>query len=333
MNSKNELSVFHVRSSQAVISAGYRLFMGNFRKLLRRTWLFGIIYALVVGVLMRVWLQLMPQLLVMASNPSAYDMTGTTMAAMGASSFLILVLMLGCWAAWLLFYAPAVSMLGEHQATGVVAMPAKWFSKPDWHMMLRLLKLCLWLWAIGLIASFVIGLLLGLGQTMAHPSMRLLGATGVLLCLIAAALLMPLVYTAYKYLLTPGSSFLKVLSTSYPTALRHWGSIFLVGLMVYIVTFLLSAIVLLPYYILTAALTTAQLGVLGGDPMGMPDYMSWMSLVVFTISGFILGYLSLSTLFPFYYLYGSITKQEDELTEMRNQKLTSNNEKTKDSVH
>ena len=87
-------------------------------------------------------------------------------------------------------------------------------------------------------------------------------------------------------------------------------------LVVGIVTTLLSAIVMLPYYILTTAIVKSQIGLLMGDPLGMPEYMSWMPSVVFAISGFIQGYLHLSMLFPFYYLYGSIEQQEKERKEM-----------------
>ena len=48
------------------------------------------------------------------------------------------------------------------------------------------------------------------------------------------------------------------------------------------------------------------------DPDGMPDYMWWLTLIVFLIAGFIQAYVWLTLLGPVYLMRGSIAQQEKE---------------------
>ena len=49
--------------------------------------------------------------------------------------------------------------------------------------------------------------------------------------------------------------------------------------------------------------TQANLGVLNGDPLGMPSHITYVSAVVFFIAGFIQVYIRMSVLFTSYYMY------------------------------
>ena len=49
----------------------------------------------------------------------------------------------------------------------------------------------------------------------------------------------------------------------------------------------------------------------------MPEYIGRLNFAVFALMGFLQAYIHLSTLFPFYYLYGSIEQQEKERKEMK----------------
>ena len=73
-----------------------------------------------------------------------------------------------------------------------------------------------------------------------------------------------------------------------------------------------SIVTTLPSLILLAANIQSLGGTIYGDPTGMPSYMIWMNMGVFTLAGFIQAYVNLSSLFPFYYLYGSIETQKKE---------------------
>ena len=53
----------------------------------------------------------------------------------------------------------------------------------------------------------------------------------------------------------------------------------------------------------------------GGDPVGMPDYVLWLSIGVFLIAGFIQAYIWMTALGPGYLMKGSIAQQEKERKE------------------
>lgn len=320
MNNTNALSLFHVRSSRAVISSGYRLFMGNFKTLFRLTWPFALVYALVMALMMNTLLRNIPQML---SAAATMQQGGALPDGMTDPRLLSQLFILVGMLVSILLCAPVFKALAEHQDTNAMTPPGKWYGATAWPMSLRLLRLALWFWLLYVVVVFVLFLVLVgggaalIGLTGGHPSKTLIVGIACPIVLGVLALILPMVYTGYKYLLTPGTRFVRVLTSTYGVGLRHWGSLFLVSLMVAIITTLLSFIIMQPYNILTAAMIRAQMGVAGGDPVGMPDYMGWMSFVVFCISGFIMAYLHLSTLFPFYYLYGSVEQEEKEREQLK----------------
>lgn len=98
---------------------------------------------------------------------------------------------------------------------------------------------------------------------------------------------------------------------------RYMGAALLLLMVVILVTILLILITELPALVLLAAGITSQVGAMAGDATGMPDYMLWMNLAVFTLAGFIRSYIYLSAIFPFFFLAGSVTVQEKERAEMK----------------
>lgn len=309
MNSKNELDVFHVRSSQGVISAGYRLYMAHFRKLLRSSWMVAVVYALCMGALGSYYIAQAPRLTVMAvSGAMATDPAIATAFAKTGLVMLLLTLLFLVMATLLASYG--FSACRQHVETGTVSITSRWYGTLDRSMLWRTCLSVFWLIAI----SIVINLFLG---GVAFLCVKALGkiTAMVAICvavLIVAIALLPLVYVLMKYVLTPKASFLKIMGSAYSIGLRHLGSIFIVTLVVAIVTSLLSLVVQLPANILYVANLQSQLGVLQGDPIGMPDYMGRLNFAIFALMGFLQGYIHLSTIFPYYFLYGSIEKQEEE---------------------
>jgi len=143
-----------------------------------------------------------------------------------------------------------------------------------------------------------------------HLSTIALGAATLLVLIATALFIPPVLMYLLKY----------ILSTSKPgkpnMPLRYWGSSIMIAIVVLIVTLLLSLVTDLPTNILTMANIQSQTGALKGDSVGMPEYMQWMNIIAFSLAGFIKAYVSLSALFPFYYLYGSIEAQEKERVEL-----------------
>lgn len=94
--------------------------------------------------------------------------------------------------------------------------------------------------------------------------------------------------------------------------LRHLGMVILVWLFCLIVVLSLFVITSLPMLIVMIANWVNQAGMLACDPDGMPDYMWWLTLIVFLIAGFIQAYVWLTILGPVYLMRGSIAQQEKE---------------------
>ena len=110
---------------------------------------------------------------------------------------------------------------------------------------------------------------------------------------------------------------LKGLRWLFPRGLRHFGLLFATLIVTAIITLLLTFFCELPGFIIGIANVKAYTGVAMGDNLGMPDYLPTLTFIAFTITGFIQGYMHLSTIFPFYYAYGSIEAQEQERKKMK----------------
>jgi uncharacterized membrane protein len=92
----------------------------------------------------------------------------------------------------------------------------------------------------------------------------------------------------------------------------HWGSLFLVYFLTVLFILLSGMIVMLPANILFLANYRAQMGVLIGDPLGMPSYMIPMTFITFVLCSFLYFYVCLPLLINGYYAYGSIEAKKLE---------------------
>ncbi len=106
--------------------------------------------------------------------------------------------------------------------------------------------------------------------------------------------------------------------------LRHLGMILIVTIVCIFVISALTLFTSLPTFIMMAANWQSKMGVLNGDPVGMPDYVLWLSIGVFLIAGFIQAYIWMTALGPGYLMKGSIAQQEKERKEFY-KKTNSNN--------
>ena len=129
---------------------------------------------------------------------------------------------------------------------------------------------------------------------------------------VMALIMMPLSFITIKYIFRTDTRFWKLLSTDYPTALKHYGFMLIVMLVSCIVIVVAEYILALPAMLLATASYQANIGVLYGDPLGMPGYITYVSAVVFFMAGFLQAYIRMSALFTAYYMYGSIETQEEE---------------------
>ena len=92
----------------------------------------------------------------------------------------------------------------------------------------------------------------------------------------------------------------------------HGGKVFIVTIVCITIVAVLSLLTSLPTVILMAANWQSQIGMLNGDPSGMPDQVRWLSLGVFLVAGFIQAYVWLTVVLPFYLMKGSMGIQDKE---------------------
>ena len=94
--------------------------------------------------------------------------------------------------------------------------------------------------------------------------------------------------------------------------LRHTGMILIVLIVCLFTVSILIMLTSLPMVIMMAANWQDQIGVLMGDPSGMPDHVRWLTLVVFLIAGFLQAYVWQSVIGPLYMMRGSMIQHENE---------------------
>lgn len=268
------------RSSQACISAGYRLYTGHFKRIFRYFWVAALIYAL------------------------ACSIAGTFMVLRPQTTLLAVVIVVIAEA---LFAAYGFAILKQHQQTGTINWPTKWFNL-DTHIFVRTLKA----WLNQLVIYLVVGALIG---GIGYVTVKYLSPYTALACIGAASLfviclLLPLVYIVTRYILTDGIGFWRQLSVGYPVGMRHWGFIFIVVFIATLIVLAISTFTALPASVLSLANMQATKSIMMGDPNGMPSYIGWLAAATYLLIGFIQAYVQLSLLFPVYYMYGSIDAQE-----------------------
>ena len=96
---------------------------------------------------------------------------------------------------------------------------------------------------------------------------------------------------------------------------RHLGKVFIVTIVCITIVAILTLLTSLPTIILMAANWQSQIGMLFGDPSGMPNHVRWLSLGVFVIAGFIQAYVWLTMVLPFYLMKGTMGIQDKEKEE------------------
>ena len=109
--------------------------------------------------------------------------------------------------------------------------------------------------------------------------------------------------------------------------LRHLGMILIVTIVCIFVISALTLFTSLPTFIMMAANWQSQMGVINGDPSGMPEYVRWLTIGVFLLAGFIQAYVWLTFIGPTYMLRGSIAQREIERKEFNTKKHINNEEK------
>lgn len=124
--------------------------------------------------------------------------------------------------------------------------------------------------------------------------------------------LIPCIVVYMKYMLTD-TPLGTAIKSGYREGVHHWGKLFLVVLLLFIIGCAVSMLFSLPLCVLTFAQVMALEGTAYGDPTDLPSYMACMSfLVIFAVAAVSLMFLHTWTWFVAAYTYGAVSCEEQE---------------------
>ena len=323
MEKQLDLTLMKARSYRSILSAGFRLYIENFRRLFKASWQMVLLYAIICGWLGTMIAIKIPEMMLGIiqgfNNHQGLFMEDIRQYALtffglcGLSVLAIITMTLAS--------ATILNKLKEHKETGHISVPPHWFIASPQLMGRTLKGVIFTLLLILLLILLFVGLMFivnSVSPQFTTSHLYTLAAAFLVVLLISLILALPLYYILMKYVLEAPCGYWQTLSHHYGKATRHWGSLFLVFFVSSLLVFIAITIIMMPAHILNLANQSAQAGVLMGDPLGMPSYMTILTFVTFLFCNFIQFYVSHILLIHNYYIYGSIETKEEEKKKIEN---------------
>ncbi len=327
MEKKQNDILWKGRGYRRILTAGISLYTNMFRRFFKASWLMALLFALTNGALATLASIKIPELSVMILQ-QIIDYEGIYMESLqayGITLLEVIILFILSLTTLALASATILHLLKEHRDSGAISIPSSWW-KPSMKMMGRTLKAFFITLLIGILPFLLIMMVMGImGKTTVsllteHPITTC--ATLSVVSLVIFIFELPLFHVIMKYLMEAPCGYMKTLRNNYRHGLRHWSMMFCVFFISILLVLLASVIIMLPGNILSMANLTAHQGLLTGDPLNMPSYMTALTLITFTFTNFIQFYVNQLTLVHNYYTYGSIETKEKEMEkETENAKL------------
>lgn len=313
MEKTDELLLQKTRSIPAVISDGYRLYTGNFKRLFRASWIVALIYAVCFALMTSTLIGDVLSIVVTASTfgQQVLQEEGLTLTYLKAGGSVLLFSV-----AMLALASYAFGACSEHRQTGLISRPVRWWGTFHLKPFLRLLVAAVWVSLVLTVVAALFGAIIyGVVSAGIVDSLwKSIATIGLLIILagVAGAFLLPLAYPVTHFVVAGTLSWRPPFG-GYSLGLRHWSLLFVTLLVTAIVTCLLTFICELPAFVIGTANAKAYAGEAMGDPLGLPDNMALMAFVAFLVAGFVQAYVHLYSIFPLYYAYGSIDYEKDSV--------------------
>ena len=305
------------RSYRNVLTTGFHLYTDNFRRLFKVSWLLALLYAVAGGCLGTLVGIKMPEITIGIMQQLALYQSFSLETAMQYFVTLaeIVGLMLCCIATMSMASGTLLNKLKEHKDTGAISMPPHWLTASP-RLIGRTLKAVFLTLLVTLIpfvlfvGAMVLAELASSGFVVRHLVTVLV--TFAVFTIIVLLLALPLMHVQMKYIMEAPCGYWKTLGSSYGRAMHHWGSLFNVFFLSTLLVMIASFVIGLPAVILNFANQQAHLGLLMGDPLGMPSYIAPLTFTTAMLCSFLEFYISQVTLVHNYYIYGSIEAKEQE---------------------
>ncbi len=291
-----------IRSARRTIADGLHLYTGNFRRIFRATWAPALVCAVVSALYYQMSAAAMSQLVQTAAQAGMAPAAATMQQIIMQSALSLLSAIVT-----LVLMSYVFSILATHRSEGAIPYPTRLVTRPDGPVLVRsLLVAVVWV-AVTMVVTVAVAVPFTIGAMRQSLTLVILA---FVLMVVGLVFMLPLVYPTMRYLTTTDTRFFRILGSGYGQGLRHWGYIFSVLFVVALIASIILMVTTLPAIILLLAHMRSQAGALIGDPLGMPSYMSWLSLLVYTLAAFIQAYVIMAAFFPAYYMAGSIEQQE-----------------------
>lgn len=317
MEKQKDNTLLKARSYRSVLATGFRLYTENFRRLFKASWQMALLYALSCGALGTLAAIKIPELTaVIMKQVMQYQGVFIQPLLQYATTLLAFIaLCLLAVATLALASATILAKLKEHKETGSISTPPHWLTASPL-MMGRTLKgvFCTLLVVLMpyILATIAFAVAVKVKPEMLHGNLITIVATLFIVFIIVMAFALPLMHVLMKYLMEAPCNYWRTLGSYYGRALSHWGMLFLVFFVSILIVELASLVVMLPAHVLNMANQSAHNGMLLGDPLGMPSYMTALTFVTFTFCCFIEFYIGQVVMVHNYYVYGSIEAKEQE---------------------
>lgn len=275
------------RSYSGCIKAGYKAITDNAKEILRRTWIVALITALTGGALLMTSL-------CYGQKPVIW---------MSVLPFFLL--------AWLVWLGKTYSLLGGGNLTwnSIRAIKPRLLSAV-FNLAIALLLLVLYNLSIYII---------GPDKLISRDTaiLYVLGSA-IIFTVVVALLNLPFYYCYMRYQFNREATLWKTMTKGYARGIRHFGLLFIIAFIVYIVASLVQIIVFSPCNIIIAANTISNSGVAMGDPSGLPEYFPVLVFIAGVITMYCMAYVMMWIEFTFYFTYGTIETRENERTKAKN---------------
>lgn len=319
-NKTSKYTLLKSRSIGSTIRAGLKLYTDNFRKIFKLSWPEAVAYAVICSALGTLSAIYMPEMLSKIISGAANIKNVMIERYMMITIIITLFIIGGVFE--LIFYSCGISTLWEHRDKDNITGPKSWFTfdiKAAW----RTLKAAFFV-LIPASLLFTIAILLDYGiqslfiyTALVSPDSVAIKLISIPLLITAAILLLPFFHIAMKYIMRNEYHFIPLMLNEYLTSLRNTPYILAVVFISLTGVITTGFITSLPGIIISQANTHAYFGLAYGDPLGMPEYITWLTIATFFINGFFAAYIRMPLTFIIYYIYGSVESRESERSKMK----------------
>ena len=132
----------------------------------------------------------------------------------------------------------------------------------------------------------------------------------VVMLLLLCIFTLPLTFSSIRYQIDHKTRATEIFRRGYKMGFRHWGFLFVTYFVATLLTFAACFIAFIPLLITTLSQTLNQLGMLNGDPSGVPGYFIYLLVATSLITMYILCFIGVWMFFISYYIYGSVEVKE-----------------------